>query len=50
MVINFNQMFNMGANIGRLKFLSLDPERKVQFYNGYFVNGYMFHIDSMVMV
>jgi hypothetical protein len=26
-----------------LSLLSLSPERKVKCYNGYFVNGYIFH-------
>jgi hypothetical protein len=26
--------------------LSLDPERKVKCYNGYFVNGYVFHTEE----
>jgi len=29
-----------------LSSLSLDPERKVKCYNGYFVNGYVFHIEE----
>jgi len=34
----------MGRNASTLlSLLSLDPERKVKCYNGYFVNGYVFH-------
>ena len=29
-----------------LSLLSLGPERKVKCYNGYFVNGYMFHTEE----
>ena len=29
-----------------LSLLSLGPERKVKHYNGYFVNGYVFHIEE----
>jgi len=29
-----------------LSLLSLCPERKVKCYNGYFVNGYVFHIEK----
>jgi hypothetical protein len=29
-----------------LSLLSLDPERKVKCYNGYFVNGYVFHTEE----
>jgi hypothetical protein len=29
-----------------LSSLSLDPERKVKCYNGYFVNGYVFHTEE----
>jgi hypothetical protein len=29
-----------------LSSLSLGPERKVKCYNGYFVNGYVFHIEE----
>jgi hypothetical protein len=29
-----------------LSLLSLDPERKVKYYNGYFVNGYVFHTEE----
>jgi len=27
-------------------FTKLDPERKVKCYNGYFINGYMFHTEE----
>ena len=36
-------MFNMGANMNRIKFLYLDPKRKVKCYNKYFINWYVFH-------
>jgi len=29
-----------------LSLLSLGPERNVKFYNGYFVNEYVFHIEE----
>jgi len=29
-----------------LSSLSLGPERKVKFYNGYFVNEYVFHTEE----
>jgi len=29
-----------------LSLLGLDPERKVKCYNGYFVNGYVFHTEE----
>ena len=29
-----------------LSLLNLDPERKVKCYNGYFVNGYVFHTEE----
>jgi hypothetical protein len=29
-----------------LSLLSLGPKRKVKCYNGYFINGYMFHIEE----
>ena len=29
-----------------LLLLSLGPERKVKSYNGYFVNGYVFHTEE----
>jgi hypothetical protein len=29
-----------------LSSLSLGPERKVKCYNGYFVNGYVFHTEK----
>ena len=29
-----------------LSLLSLGPERKVKCYNGYFVNGYVFHTEE----
>jgi hypothetical protein len=32
-----------------LSLLSLCPERKVKCYNGYFVNGYVFHIENTSM-
>jgi len=33
MVLNFNKVFNMGANAGKLKFPFLDLARKVKCYN-----------------
>ena len=32
-----------GSVVISLSLLSLDPERKVKCYNGYFVNGYVLH-------
>jgi len=32
-----------------LSSLSLSPERKVKCYNGYFVNGYVFHTEEYRM-
>jgi hypothetical protein len=29
-----------------LSSLSLGPERKIKCYNGYFVNGYVFHTEE----
>jgi hypothetical protein len=29
-----------------LNLLSLDPERKVKCYNGYFINGHVFHTEE----
>jgi hypothetical protein len=29
-----------------LSLQSLDPERKVKCYNGYFINGYVFHTEE----
>lgn len=46
MVVNFNQVFNIVNNTGRLNFLYLNLERKVQCYNEYFINGYIFHIEE----
>jgi len=37
----------MGGNAsGSLNLLCLDPERKVKYYNMYFINGYVFHIKD----
>ena len=37
----------MGGNAAiSLSLLSLGPERKVKWYNGYFVNGYVFHTEE----
>jgi hypothetical protein len=37
----------MGMSAAKsLSSLSLDPERKVKCYNGYFVNGYVFHTEE----
>jgi hypothetical protein len=46
MVVNFNQVFNMGTNAGRLKFLSLDPKKKVECYNEYFINVYLYFVND----
>jgi len=38
------QVYKMGKNASAiLSLLSLGPKRKVKCYNGYFVNGYVFH-------
>jgi hypothetical protein len=29
-----------------MSLLGLSPERKVKCYNGYFINGYVFHIEE----
>jgi len=34
------------SDVKSLSSLSLGPERKVKCYNGYFVNGYVFHIEE----
>jgi hypothetical protein len=37
----------MGRSVAKsLSSLSLDPERKVRCYNGYFVNEYVFHTEE----
>jgi hypothetical protein len=37
----------MGRSVAKsLSSLSLGPERKVKCYNGYFVNGYVFHTEE----
>jgi len=37
----------MGGNaVISLSLLSLGPERKVKCYNGYFINGYVFHTEK----
>jgi hypothetical protein len=36
----------VGNASATLSLLSLGSERKVKFYNEYFVNGYVFHIDD----
>ena len=37
----------MGRSVSKsLSLLSLGPERKVKCYNGYFVNGYVFHTEE----
>jgi len=36
-------MYNMEGNAKSLKFLSLGPERKIECYNEFFINGYVFH-------
>jgi hypothetical protein len=35
-----------GSAVISLSLLSLSPERKVKCYNGYFVNGYVFHTEE----
>jgi len=35
-----------GSTAILLSLLSLGPERKVKCYNGYFVNGYVFHTEE----
>jgi len=34
------------SDVKSLSSLSLGPERKVKCYNGYFINGYVFHIEE----
>jgi hypothetical protein len=42
-----HQVYKIGKNVNAtLSLLSLGPERKVKFYSGYFVNGYMFHTEE----
>jgi hypothetical protein len=37
----------MGRSVAiLLSLLSMGPERKVKCYNGYFVNGYIFHTEE----
>jgi hypothetical protein len=36
----------MGGNADSLKLLYLGPKKKVQCYNGYFINGYIFHTEE----
>jgi hypothetical protein len=37
----------MGGSVAiSLSLLSLGPERKVKYYNGYFVNEYVFHTEE----
>ena len=37
----------MGGSVAiSLSLLCLSPERKVKCYNGYFVNGYVFHTEE----
>jgi hypothetical protein len=41
------QVYKIGKNVNAtLSLLSLGPERKVKFYSGYFVNGYMFYTEE----
>ena len=45
MDVIFNQVYNIRGNAKSLKLLSLDPERN-QYYNGYFINVYVFYIEE----
>jgi hypothetical protein len=41
------KVYQMGMSVGKsLSSLSLGPKRKVKCYNGYFVNGYVFHTEE----
>ena len=41
------KVYQMGRSAAMsLSLLSLGPERKVKWYNGYFVNGYVFHTEE----
>jgi hypothetical protein len=41
------KVYQMGRSVSiSLYSLSLSPERKVKCYNGYFVNGYVFHTEE----
>jgi len=41
------KIYQMGGSVAiSLSLLSLGPERKVKCYNGYFVNGYVFHTEE----
>jgi len=41
------KVYQMGRSAAiSLSLLSLSPERKVKCYNGYFVNGYVFHTEE----
>jgi hypothetical protein len=41
------KVYQMGRGTDKsLSSLSLGPERKVKCYNGYFVNGYVFHTEE----
>ena len=46
MVVICNQVYNIGGNAKSLKLLSLGPERKIQCYNRYFINRYIFYIED----
>jgi len=46
LLINFNYVFNMRGNTDRLRFLSLGLEKKVQCYNEFFINEYVFHTEK----
>ena len=41
------QVYKMGRNASTtLSLLRLSSERKVKCYNGYFINGYLFHTEE----
>jgi len=45
--VYYIQGLSKGRNAAKsLSSLSLGPERKVKCYNGYFVNGYVFHTEE----
>jgi len=46
MVVIRNQVYNMRGNAKSSKLVSLDPERKIRCYNGYFINEYVFYIED----
>lgn len=36
----------MGGNAGRRRYLASEPLRRMRYYNGYFINGYIFNTEA----